>query len=176
MSQPENIDLDTALEVIDALIGLEKVAFLAAVLLASDSVNGRTRLVKYVFLLQEEASKERVSNSDNMFEFRPFTYGPYSPELSGAVGVLKALGLINEKVEVVTVNTPLGLVDTERYTYTLTNAGKHVLIQILKNLSYGNRLIILAKKIRSKWDRKTIKELVDYVHKKYPEYTLNELS
>ncbi len=166
--------LSEVLEAIDFFSG-RRAALVAAVLLASSrAVEGRTRFIKYVFLLQEEAlRKGLLREPGETFEFKPFPLGPFSEDLASTIEFLRELGLIEVDVRIVTIDTPVGPVESERYDYRVTERGRNVLEKVLGWLGQrADKILEIAVRIRSEWDRRPVGELVDYVHRKYPQYML----
>ena len=151
------LDRGELLEIIDEYIGLGRAAYLAALLLGSP-IRGWTRLVKYVFLLQERARARGYGGPT--FEFRPFVYGPYSPDLAGALGALQALGVVQVKVEASIIKTPYGDVVVEKHVYEATEEGREVLAEIISRVPGGGELLLLAREIRETWDGRPVRDLV----------------
>lgn len=54
-------------------------------------VEGRTRLQKIVYLVQN------LLNHDLGYDFKPYFYGPYSAALQSDIDILKSLGIIREE-------------------------------------------------------------------------------
>ena len=171
----EEITISEILEAIDIFSG-PRVGLVAAVLLASNRpVEGRTRIIKYVFLLQERALEQRLLLSGETFEFKPFPLGPFSVELASTIEFLRELDIIKISIRSVNIETPVGSVKSERYDYSVTDKGRIVFERILNRFGdRGEKLKQLASMIRSKWDSRTVKELVEYVHRKYPQYMVKQ--
>ena len=89
--------------------------------LYNNDVNGRTRIQKDICILKYERGV------DLHFDFEAHYYGPFSAELSDTVDTLVAVGLLEEKIQVL----PTGVL---RYDYGLTEAGKQMSVDLIRSL------------------------------------------
>jgi len=79
-------------------------------------VEGRTLLQKVVYFLNESL--------DLGISFIPYYYGPYSEKITNALGELKSVGMIEEKVESYSSErTWLSIFEPRLYKYILTDFG-----------------------------------------------------
>jgi len=100
--------------------------------LKNQTIKGRTRFQKIVFLLQEEGVNFG-------YNFRPYLYGPYSEELSHDVNMLTELGFLATNSEEMKSD---GVV-RDRYVYSLTEEGKET-----------------ASKIQEKYEGPSLKDFI----------------
>ncbi len=103
-----------------------------------------TELMKYLFLLQKEY------NINLAYNFEPYKYGPFTSQ------VYRDLESLKDKIEVKEVKD-----DVEKSLITS------------KELPQVNQDIANAvKDLLNRFGNKDLKELLSYVYKKYPEYTV----
>jgi len=103
-----------------------------------------TELMKYLFLLQKEY------NINLAYNFEPYKYGPFTPQL------YKDLEELKDRIEVKEVKD---------------NVDKSLIIS--KELPQVNQDIANAvNDLINRFGNKDLKELLSYVYKKYPEYTV----
>jgi len=103
-----------------------------------------TELMKYLFLLQKEY------NINLAYNFEPYKYGPFTPQL------YKDLEELKDRIEVKEVKD---------------NVDKSLITS--KELPQVNQDIANAvNDLINRFGNKDLKELLSYVYKKYPEYTI----
>ncbi|MEM0466705.1 MAG: winged helix-turn-helix transcriptional regulator [Candidatus Thermoplasmatota archaeon] len=122
---------------------------------------GTTKLEKLPFLLEKEFEVNLGYHYDCM------EYGPYSIELLNEINILQMKGYISIREELVPIKEKGTAKTVERRTYCLTEKGKEKNKKIIQELDQNIRNSI--EKIR-KYNNMNLNELLDYVHKKYPEY------
>lgn len=161
----------------------------------SKGIGGITRLQKLMFLLEKE---ERVESSDG-FHFEAYKAGPYSPKIYDDLEFLENLGLIKgtvaaeasepEAVEVDRlsfdhlmdienehssdrsyVEGPATADTFEERKYQLTDLGRKHLDDLLKSGDF-TPLVDKIRRIKSKFGRHSLNDLLYYVYTKYPEMT-----
>lgn len=130
---------------------------LALLYIGGDSIQGATRFQKLVFLAQEE------TNLDDIFEFEPDKYGPFSAELAQTLDVLEQNGFIKKDVET-------NISGQERYDYRLTPRGHNAASNMVDDQKY-EKLLEEGKKIKERHNRKSLDTLLKYVYRKYPDMT-----
>lgn len=123
------------------------------------AIAGRTRLVKELFLIQ----KETKSGSEGLFSFI-FTPGPYGPS---SLQVTNSLNLLIQSKYISETPLPSGL----GTMLTLTEAGLSNGLEILKSLPRDSLLDIY--RIKSKIKKYSYRQLLSYVYRAYPDYTVN---
>jgi len=110
--------------------GTDKILLiLASLFYNNNSIRGRTKFQKIIFLLKE---KYGISFD---FEFKPYYYGPYSEELSDTLSLLTALKFLEEHAE------HLGMGIT-RYDYRLTERGRRYFEMAQKDSRENTRKVI----------------------------------
>jgi len=135
---------------------------------ASDGVSrglirGKTKMQKLLFLVQNELRKQGYKAK---YAFRPYLYGPYSLGLHTDIEWLR----MNDLVKVRTAfDEKVGLM-TE---FIITEKGKDRLNNLV-NYSLHKSVADTVKLVVEKYDQLNVGELVDFVHKEYPAYDLNQ--
>jgi len=129
---------------------------------AGGSIIGTTRMEKLPFLL------EKKYDIQFDYHYNPMTYGPYSIELLDDIELLSNNGYLQIIEEFVPVKTDDGsLKETARRSYVLTKKGeeksKRIKGDILPKIETALDFI-------HTYNRIALKSLLDYVHKKYPNY------
>jgi len=127
------------------------------------SIRGKTRLQKLVFLVQKEL--EDIGYKSR-YAFRPYLYGPYSQELYTDITWLKMNDYIEVKKE---FNEDIGLITN----FNATDKGKGYVANLLKAPYYHLLYGVIANVIK-KYGEMSLEKLVDYTHKKYPEYNISK--
>ena len=122
-------------------------------------VNGRTVLMKELFLLHEEL-KNRIQVASP--RFYPYKYGPYSSELLLVVELLEHYGYISVKNRRTATATK----------YMLTDKGRKAAKAVIKRLAQilGEDYIEKLRQLRIGWDQLGHHGILNYVYKLYPEY------
>lgn len=128
-----------------------------------EPVKGNLRLQKLVFLLEKEIiEKKGYMLSNELYEFRPYNYGPYSEDVLDDVELLKDLGLI-------TTGT------NEKEFYKITNKGIEVLNRLIEKNPNLKNIMSEIENLKKRWNNVPLKKLLQYVYRKYPEYTEKSL-
>lgn len=164
---------------------------------SAEGLGGITRLQKYLFLLENEESIHPASSND--FNFIAYKAGPYSSKLYDDLEFLENLGLIEsevtaeatdaEKTEVsllsfddligdnkATSDSPSAdssaTADSfEERKFRLTKRGKDFVEKILQD--QGSAAAVKAvRKIKKRFIRHSLTELLRYVYLKFPEMTV----
>lgn len=162
----------------------------------SGGFGGITRFQKFLFLLEEEENI-RANNNDG-FEFTAYKAGPYSPKLYDDLEFLENLGLVEsqataeateeEAAEVAKLNfddlmaessEDIGTQDydgpraADAYTerrYRLTQSGIQRVEKLLADGNY-KPVIDAIRRIKSKYGKHSLLDLLHYVYSKYPAMT-----
>ena len=133
--------------------------------LEQNTIRGRLKLHKLLFLLLKEAGLE---NFEDEFSFGPYKFGPWSPvvdsylELLEDNGIIKIESIPNDTYECFEINDN-SLIDT----YTLTVVGIKVgeqLEKLYKEQLYG------LKKILNTYSRLSNHTLLRYLYTNYPRF------
>ncbi len=159
-------------------------------------LGGLTRLQKLLFLLEEE---EGLKLAEGGYEFEAYKAGPYSPELYDDLEFLENLGLLTGEVtseasepeaeevdrlsfdhlmgresekspEGADVDGPASADSYEERRFRLTEDGRNRIQQLLRS----GDLAPVANKIRrikSKYGKYSLNDLLYHVYTKYPEMT-----
>jgi len=145
---------------------------------AQDCIYGITRLEKLLFLAHKESPLP--GRVDEAFEFKPYNYGPYSKQIYEAVELLEqAEQLCEEKVldgRSVDIMEERGAdagadEGLERRFY-LTEDGKAVADLLTRTHPDYGRLFIT---IKQKYAEMPLRQLIQYVYRRYPEYAEKSL-
>jgi hypothetical protein len=161
----------------------------------SVGIGGITRLQKLLFLLAEE---EGLRPTDGGYEFEAYKAGPYSPKLYDDLEFLENLGLLHaevtseasaaeaEEVDRLSFDHLMGR-DVERSTdgevdgiasadtyeerrFRLTDDGRQRIEHLLES---GDFIPVVNKirRIKSKYGKYSLNDLLYYVYTRYPEMT-----
>jgi len=154
------------------------------------SLNGVTRLQKFLYLLDREAG---IRPGESGFEFEPYKAGPYSPKLYDDLELLENLGLIKGEGTAESTLTERADIDHlsfddliggpdevygsprtadafEERRYSLTEEGR---ARIEKLIASGDCTATVEgiRKLKTKYSQYSLRDLLRYVYKKYPEMT-----
>ena len=119
-------------------------------------VVGRTRLIKELFLLKKGYGLKQIE-----YEFIPYWYGPFSPEIYADLAELKDDRILESRDSVggeVLSLTPAGVASA----------------QVLER-SVDADLIMKIRDCKERFNSKPFDELVAYVYERWPEYTSRSL-
>lgn len=150
-----------------------------------DSVNGITRLQKFLFLLEQE---EGVSASNEGFKFKAYKAGPYSSRLYDDLELLENLDLVRS--EATAESTALEATDIDRLAFvdliegdderaadafqerrfSLTAKGRDRVKQLLSSGDYEDA-VEGVRRVKSRYAHYSLKDLLRHVYKKYPDMT-----
>jgi uncharacterized protein YwgA len=145
----------------------------------NEEIVGNTRLVKLIFLLEQETTLKRYLAD---FKYDAYNYGPYSSELFDAVQALNNAGLVQVK----DLESEGFLDEADRYqvesqaadnadsprstrVYGLTNDGLTVAQALYRSLSKQERDELTD--IKTRFNSISLKRLLQYVYRKYPKFT-----
>lgn len=125
---------------------------------AGGVIRGMTRLQKVLFLIQKEAG---FGN----FNFKPYKFGPFSPEIDNLVVSLEEQGLL-EVIETTEYNP---LQESPTKTIILTDKGMCRAKELSATVDRVTSLKVsfLAKR----FVKVPLTYLIAYIYAKYPEYT-----
>ena len=142
---------------------VERQGVLMYLLQRAGVVEGKTRLQKLVFLVQEE---QKVSLH---YRFKPYHRGPLSFGLQKDVNSLVNQGIV---IEYVREFTDVSGEIRKRYDYMLSDLGKAYFDKIVFPI-LSNNVKKGVPKVVERWNGANINDLLDYVHNKYPDYYLS---
>ena len=127
-------------------------------------IDGRTRLMKLLFLLKNEGGfRER-----NFHKFKPYRYGPFSKEVILDLEELQDLEFI--KLEYRQLPKDEFGEKAGAYIYTLTPKGESLVTELLELVSYD--AIRKINKLK-RFNKMRLTSLLEYVYKRYPRYITN---
>ncbi len=121
-------------------------------------VDGATKFQKLVFLSQKEG------NLDGKYDFHADNFGPYSPQLSSDIDYLIDEGYAER---IVRTNE----VGHEKHIFKLTDQGYKIAKKMTKKDKYED-LFQEAVKVKTRFDDYSLDDLLGYVYRKYPSYTI----
>lgn len=124
-------------------------------------IDGKTRLVKELFLIEEETKSGKSGIFS--FVFTPGPYGPSSIEVTDTIKVLQTKKLVN--IEKSSGGSSLVL--------SLTKSGEEVARGIWDNLPLDVKVDIF--RIKSRFKSYTYWQLISYVYRAYPAFTSNSI-
>jgi hypothetical protein len=123
-----------------------------------EPIEGRTRLMKEAFLLDQEGrSDEPLLHTG---PFIPYKFGPFN---------VKVLSAIEDLADKHLVHVDPG--DETTVTYTLTDEGKNEAEALWTQLPPDARRDLLV--VKSSYNGQPLTKLLHYVYSKYPEYTVD---
>lgn len=126
----------------------------------NEPVDGKTRLMKLIFLLDRES--ESSYPLLHIRSFKPHYYGPFSPDVSAALDSL----LSYEYVFVRKVTTSS---DRDLPIFSLTDRGVTVAEDSWRKLPTDAKRDIFS--IKNAYNGMSMTQLLHYVYSTYPEYT-----
>lgn len=129
------------------------------------TIFGKTKLQKLTFFVQDYLKKVGFNPR---YAFRPYHYGPYSREIYTDLSWLESKGLININD---LYNERTGLISS----YEITDCGIENLEQIIESNEYYNNIYELVRRIVDEHINMNVAEIVDYAHRKYPEYDKTQI-
>lgn len=128
------------------------------------ALEGRTRLQKFLFLIQQRL-EDRGESSEDYYNFVAYDYGPFSKEIYDDIESLIDRGLVAEEAK----KLDDGVI---KYDYRLTEKGETYIANSKEQL--GSRLDIVSQ-VKEEFGDQTLQELIDYVYDEYPEYAKNSV-
>lgn len=131
---------------------------------SGESIEGRTRLQKLIFLIQKRANKNKNSGIPDEYEFVPYDYGPFSKEIYDDIDKLVSRGLVEERPE----KLDDGVIT---YNYTLTDKGREFVRENNLLASAPDELNAVA----SSFGDSELDDIIDFVYDNYPAYAENSL-
>ncbi|WP_257300786.1 helix-turn-helix transcriptional regulator [Haloarchaeobius sp. FL176] len=131
-------------------------------------VEGRTRLQKLVFLMEQELNEVLTASLDSSdYNFIPYDYGPFSKELYDDLDSLEEDGLIEVEEE--------PMADGKvKYIYRLTERGQRWVQDQLAD-SNSETAYSLAEALAAEYNDMLLSDLIDEVYAEYPEYAENSV-
>lgn len=160
-----------------------------------------TRIQKAFFIFKREFISQFKSGKDNFTEnFRPHFFGPYSSELDNSLIMLEKMDfikrIINLKKDYIEeinkneskfdedANTDLiCALRNEYYSYELNSEKinyfneiiKEISSNVFENIEEKEKFFLEFKNFVDLFNNANINSILEYVYKKYPEFTSNSL-
>lgn len=155
-------------------------------LLMGEPVEGITRMQKYLFLALAQKGDQAPGVRD-VEDFEPYRFGPYSSKLYDDLEMLENLGLITsepvrdlsepeaQEVEL-SFEYLMGddeqegaIAEQEERKYALTEDGQKYVDGLLQSATQEQ--VEGIGRVKSKFAHYSLKDLLRYVYKKYPDWT-----
>lgn len=133
-----------------------------------EPIEGRTRLQKMVFLMQqrfEKQDKNPVQSND--YEFIAYDYGPFSKDLYSDLDHLSDQGRIQDTEEELRDGN-------SKYIYSIEDQGVQFVEQQL-NKEEAQQILDLAEEIKDEYNDVLLSDLIETVYSKYPKYAENSI-
>lgn len=132
-------------------------------------IDGRTRLQKMVFVLQQKLEESDELREDQRYEFFAYDYGPFSKELAEAVDDLIQAGLLEED------DVEYDDEGNVKYLYELQPEGRETVEDELESEDV-QRLFEEARHVKQRFNEDlSLPEVIDEVYAEYPEYAENSV-
>jgi len=176
MSVNPGLRLENRIDVVLALLGAGGVTEHEA-----EPVVGITRLMKLLFLLQEEAGIKEALREE-YFDFQPYDAGPFDARVYDAIEFLKDLKLVEaertpqsaveDAVERSHVVEQVGIdaEDDDQYTppeaFRLTRIGQDVARQLLEKMPEDTRRML--EQVKRQYNVMPLRDLLRHVYTRYP--------
>lgn len=130
-------------------------------------IEGRTRLQKLVFLLEQELQEQSEQlEQQPTYDFIPYDYGPFSKELYDELDRLRARDFIEVSEEKMDDGQ-------KKYDYKITEDGKEF---VRRSSSAENRLVLkLAESLKQEYNDVLLSNLIEEVYSEFPEYAENSV-
>ncbi|MBX0286608.1 helix-turn-helix transcriptional regulator [Halomicroarcula sp. F28] len=127
-------------------------------------IEGKTRLQKLAFLLDEEELGDRF----DAYSYRKYDYGPFSKSLLEDTESLEEKNLVEiAKQRTVGGNT--------RYDYALTDTGRDAVSQLSEKEGDISEIFEAAKEIVSEYGDLPLRDLIERVYENHSEYKENSV-
>ena len=143
-----------------------------------DGIRGITRLIKLAFLLDKETKLSKLVKS--YYDFIPYKIGPFDPKVYQDLQVMEMAKLIRKHTYEYTRNidcSDLKIDEGFKFNnvltvYTLTEKGMRYAEALVKWANKKDETIVAKlQTLKSHYGQSSLKQLLRYIYKKYPEYT-----
>ena len=162
--------------------------------IVNESIIGRTRLIKMLFLFKNEVWKKFKSNTqlsdENMYSFFPWNYGPFSSEVYDDVTCFNLRGFVEIKLtsqeaivesveewnfyqEQYGQDDSEGIQEYQEEEFRLTDKGVLFTKELYDSLSNNQKEIL--KEFKSRITSMPLRALLRYVYKQYDDFTSNSV-
>ena len=143
--------------------------WILALLYVLGEIKGSTRLEKLLFLLKEQFAV----TGERFYDFTPYLFGPFSPEILEDAKKLRENGLLDVTSEVFeSTSYPSELSDAVfiRKNYKLTDAGKEIAKKALEELMEKKGVKEALFKLRE-FNTIPLSNLLNYIYQEFPHFT-----
>lgn len=128
-----------------------------------EPIEGRTRLQKMVFLVQQRMySEEDEYLESEDYEFIPYDYGPFSKELYDDLDTLIEKRMAASQEE----ELDSGKV---KYDYEIESAGKEF-VETQLSTEEAQKILQIARDVKIEYNDMLLSDLIDDVYSQFPEY------
>jgi uncharacterized protein YwgA len=131
-----------------------------------EGIEGRTRLQKLIFLMQQESEGEISESLNEDYEFVPYDYGPFSKEVYQDLDSMSGELVRTKKERTADGNT--------KYSYRLTEEGQKFVEDNLTKRE-GEQIMDWAKALRNQYEDVYLSDLIEEVYSKYPQFAKNSI-
>lgn len=134
-----------------------------------EPIDGRTRLQKMVFVIQQELTESGELDERQIYEFFAYDYGPFSKELAESIDRMIEDGLLDED------EVEYDEDGNVKYLYELQPEGQELVEQELDGAEIQN-IVRKARGIKQRFNEDlSLPEVIDNVYAEYPEYAENSV-
>ena len=148
-----------------------------------EEIRGITKLEKLIYLLLEEGDFKNYPDIVEEYTYKPYDFGPYSEGVYDNIEALKSMSMIDireKKFEnfrevvdgmIYKYDEDVKYIPEQKTVeiYRLNDRGRKVAEHLKKILSPDEKKNI--EDIKDKYNKMSLKELLQYVYTKYPEST-----
>ncbi len=137
-----------------------KTDYLLLVIGSDGPIEGRTRLEKILFLTRKEVLDKLITpQATGFYQFTPYRFGPFSEDLYDDLEFLRDNGFIEIRGE------------PGSEVFSITHKGTTFLEQKVRKRLLPDVLEEVVR-LKNKYARLSIQELIVYVYNRYPEYAV----
>lgn len=135
----------------------------------AEPIEGRTRLQKMVFVLQQKLVESHNVQENQLYDFFAYDYGPFSKELAEEINEMIEENLIEE--------TEIDLEDdSTKYLYEIKSEGLDMAEKGTEEEAMAQRVMDLAQEIKTRYNNElSLSEVIEEVYSEYPEYAENSV-
>jgi len=131
-----------------------------------EPIDGRTRLQKMVFVIQQELMDRQGLSENELYEYFAYDYGPFSKELAEDIDRFLDQDLMSER--------RVEYEDKEKYLYEIEPRGKEAYGEDIEE-EVSDELLNLIRDVKDAFNNARLPDVIDYVYENYPEYAENSV-
>ena len=129
------------------------------------AVEGRTRLIKLMFLVQKRVIEElKLGITRDAYNFRAFNYGPYSEDVYADFEFLRIRGLAQVDGD-----------DEAVQRFHLTPRGQAMISRLVTNRTISPAMFDETQRIKQTYGKLSLEKLLARVYAQYPAFTTRSL-